>query len=61
MTDKFRSVRKGDQNYTYNNDVHWLLWVPADGRGFVLEVDFLKGGLASQIVEDQGAVIADRG
>ena len=46
---------------TYNHDVHRLLWIPAERRRLILQVDFLQGCLASQIVENQAAVVADGG
>ena len=44
----------------YDN-VHGLLRVPAQRGTLVLQVDFLEGCLAAQVVEDETPVVADGG
>ena len=44
----------------YDN-VHGLLRVPAQRGTLVLQVDFLEGSLAAQVVEDETPVVADGG
>mmetsp|Transcript_16788 Transcript_16788/g.21240 ORF Transcript_16788/g.21240 Transcript_16788/m.21240 type:complete len:239 (-) Transcript_16788:552-1268(-) len=42
-----------------DDDIHGLLRVPAEGGRLILQVDFLQSRLASQVVENDAAVVAD--
>lgn len=34
-----------------DNEIHWLLGVPAEGRRFILEVDFVQWCVASGVIK----------
>ena len=41
---------------TSDNEVHWLLGVPADSRRFVFKIDLVDRGVASDVVQADSPV-----